>query len=146
MIKGKKILWLDNDPKYTEPYVKKLQNEGCEVTIASTVSQAVEFLNSTVYSLFILDAMIPPHNEIEAEIYPANETERGFKMGVFLFTKWKTELAQTNTKVLALTVRVDPRIREAFFEAGLPKNAFTTKMSVMHVGSFLQKVEELLSD
>lgn len=143
MMKEKKILWLDNDPKYTEPYVKMLRNNNYEVTIAPTVSQAVEFLELTTYSLFILDAMIPPHDEIEARLYPASETERGFKMGVYLFRKWKKNLDEANTKVLALTVRVDPRIREAFFEAGLPPNAFTTKMAVMHVRDFLKKVEEL---
>lgn len=142
----KKILWLDNDPKYTEPYVKILSSNGYEVTIAPTVSQAVEFLKLTTYSLFILDAMIPPHNEIEAQLYPASETERGFKMGVYLFAKWKTDLDKANTKVLALTVRVDPRIREAFFDAGLPRSAFTTKMAVMHVRDFLEKVEKVLAE
>lgn len=137
----KRILWLDNDSFYIKAYVSALKDRGDVVDVATTVTVADRLLNGNRYDLIIVDAMIPTLNEDEERLFPPEETDRGLKMGVSFY---KHVLQKSDTPVLAMTVRLDETIRNEFENAGLPENAFTTKLAVRTVSSFLEKVDSLV--
>ena len=134
------VLWLDNDPLYIKSYVKALEDRGDNVDIATSVTDAENGLKSHKYNLIIIDAMIPTMSEEEEIEYPPEETDRGLKLGVSFY---KRVAEKTNTPVLAMTVRLDETIRNEFKNAGLPEAAFTTKLAVRKIASFLEKIDSL---
>ena len=135
-----RILWLDNDPLYIKAYVNALEDRGDKVDIATSVTDAEQSLNNHTYNLIIIDAMIPTLSEEEEREYPPEDTDRGLKLGVFFY---KRIVGITKVPVLAMTVRLDETIRNEFKQAGLPEQAFTTKLSVRKIASFLDKVDSL---
>ena len=111
-----KVLWLDNDLAYTVPYVSALERRGHTVTVVKTISQCEELLK-------------------------AADTAAGYQLLILVFwNNWAARLNEMNTKVLALTVRLDRGIREKFVEAGLPAESFCTKMDLRDTDEFLKRV------
>jgi CheY-like chemotaxis protein len=144
----KRILWLDNDPAYIGVYVSYLEDqpEPYLVKILPTITEAEGALKEAKYDLLILDAMIPTSSEQEEAAYPPDQTERGLKTGLVFYMRHKQTLAETNTKVLVLTARIDPDIKQGFEEAGLAPGHVVEKPEVGAVEDFLEKVEEVLDE
>lgn len=138
---AKQIIWLDNDPRYTDPYVQALKDRGDSVAVVTNVTDAEALIRKNNYDLAILDAMIPTTDEAEEEVYPPTETDRGLKMGLLFYKRMKEILDQRKTAVLVMTVRLDEVIHDEFIEAGLPAEAFTTKLAVRRVNTFLETVD-----
>jgi len=143
---AKKILWLDDDPAQTEPYLETLKDEGYLAKVVSSITDAESLLNlnSDRYDLFIQDVMIPTKNSDEENRFPPDKTEYGRKLGLYFFLKYKEKLQASNTQVLVLTQRVDWNIRDEFIKAGLQVDQFCTKFALRDVEAFLMKVRSLL--
>jgi CheY-like chemotaxis protein len=140
---AKQILWLDNDPRYTDPYVQALRDRGDSVAVVTNVTDAEALIRKNHYDLTIIDAMIPTTGEAEEAIYPPTETDRGLKMGLLFYMRMKETLDQKKIAVLVMTVRLDEVIHNGFIEAGLPTEAFTTKLAVRRVNTFLEAVDSI---
>lgn len=139
-----RILWLDNDSAYTMFHVSLLEKEGYDVTVATTVTEADQYLAQGRYDLLILDVMVPSKTAREEEAYPPNETEHGYRMGLVFYSKHKQILKDKNTQVLVHTVRLDKAIQDSFSKAGLELKYFSTKYELQDVSEFLEKVESLI--
>jgi CheY-like chemotaxis protein len=143
---AKEIIWLDNDAAFVEPYVQQLNDEGYKVSVVETVTEAEEALGGHRYDLLILDAMIPTKNEEEEKRFPPDETNRGLNMGLAFYRRWRGPLRDSETRVLALTVRIDEAIQREFMNLGLPPEGFTRKTRVKRVQDVSQKVRALIGD
>lgn len=141
---SKRVLWLDNDAPYLEPYVEALADSGYDATVVTTLSEAEARIKNNQYSLLILDVMIPTKSEEEELNYPPHETDHGHKAGLFFFKRLKSELEYAGTQVLVLTVRLDQRILDEFVEAGLPPLHFDTKYKLREVNVFLDRINLIL--
>jgi len=137
---SKKILWLDNDPDYLEPYIDALSDEHYEVRRVSTVAEAEQLLHAEKYDLLILDVMIPTKDAAEEERYRPTDTKRGARTGMLFYVKNREYLVSVGTRVLVMTVRLDAEIVSEFAEAGLDRKWFATKYEVRDVSDFLKKV------
>jgi CheY-like chemotaxis protein len=140
----KRILWLDNDPAYLDPFIDTLKDEGYEVDIASTVSEAEYFLKVRQYELLILDVMIPTVSADEEKRYTPDMTNLGLKTGVVFYIINKELLQKARMQVLVMTVRLDKDIRDEFVNAGLPQNCFATKYELRDASVFLDRIKEMI--
>jgi DNA-binding response OmpR family regulator len=145
-----RILWLDNDIKQTEPYVYELQRQGHDVSVVKKITDCENLLNapanSSGYDLLILDVMIPTKTEAEEQQYDPDSTDRGNITGLAFWSKWQERLAASNTKVLVLTVRLDKAIKERFVQAGLPREAFSTKVQLREPEEFIKRIKQLTNE
>ncbi len=138
-----KILWIDNDPAYIDPYVKGLESIGHKVMVATTVIGAESALKADVYDLVILDVMIPTKSDAEEELYRPRETDFGHRTGLVFYRRNKERLARNKTQTLILTVRLDKTILDEFLEEGLPRECFATKLNLRDIQAFLDRVTML---
>ncbi|MFO1429509.1 MAG: TIR domain-containing protein [Candidatus Competibacteraceae bacterium] len=143
---AKKILWLDDDPAQVSPYLEILDDEGYSAKVVSSVTEAESLLNSDRYDLFILDVMIPTRNLDEENRFSPDETERGRKLGLYFYRKYKEKFKLNETQVLVLTQRIDLDICDEFIKSGLKHGQFCTKFALRDVEIFLKKVNDLISD
>jgi CheY-like chemotaxis protein len=139
-----KILWLDNDLAYIEPYVEILRESGFEVNPVPTITQAEDQLKGD-YDLLILDIMIPTKTEQEEQVYRPERTEAGRKTGLAFYTRMKQALEEKGCRLLVLTVRLDESIFEEFLAAGLPRECYDTKMTLREAPIFLERVKDILA-
>jgi CheY-like chemotaxis protein len=142
----KKILWFDNDLVYIKPFIKSLQKKGYSIDRVSKLTEAGEKLQTGTYDLLILDSMITTLDDEEEIEYPPEQTNRGLNTGVCFFSKWKNILAEKNTEVLALTVRMDPDVKQSFINAGLTEENFARKVELRTIPTFFQKIQNLLKE
>lgn len=142
---SKRVLWLDNDPSYINVYVKMLKNQPdpYDVTLVSTLTEAQQHLQTGKYDLLILDVMIPTMSEEEEKIYPPTETIQGLNMGLSFYKRNQKMLADSSTKVLVFTARIDKTIKDGFLNAGLSEENLVMKAEVGDVRDFIVKVQEV---
>ena len=146
MVMTKKILWFDDDPAQVKPYLETLNEEGYFAEVVSNITEAESLLNNSRYDLFILDVMIPTKNSGEENRFSPEKTERGRKLGLYFFLKYKEKLQGNNTQTLVLTQRLDLNIRDEFIKAGLQPDHFCTKFALRDVEIFLLKIKYLLGE
>ena len=140
----KRVLWLDNDLPYMEPYLNVLRDNGYEVDLVATLSDAEYLLRTKKYGLLILDVMIPTVSEEEEKRYHPNLTDRGLKTGLVFYNLNKKLLEESRMHVLVMTIRLDQGIRDEFIGAGLPRDCFATKFALRNMTAFLQTVQSLI--
>ena len=145
---SKRVLWLDNDPKYINVYASYLKDQPTpyEVTVVPTLTEAEKKLAEGTYDLLILDVMIPTKNAQEETTYPPEQTEHGLNTGLAFFVRHKEELEQAGTKVLVSTARIDLAIQEGFTRAGLPQAHMMTKPGLEGVQDFFEIVQDVLKE
>jgi DNA-binding response OmpR family regulator len=141
---SKRILWLDNDLAYLDPFVEALRDENYSVTIVESVTEAEESLQQTPFDLMILDAMIPTLNSNEETRYRPEETDQGYRTGLIFYKKNRDTLQKVGTRTIVMTVRLDKAIKDEFIKAGLPSDAFATKYEMSEPTNFLDKVGKTL--
>jgi len=142
----KQVLWLDNDAAYLRDYQDLLAEEGFEVTLATSVSEAEACIETRRYDLLIIDVMIPTKSETEERLYPPDRTDKGFKTGLVFYRRMKSRLDSLGSDVLVLTVRLDQDILSEFLEAGLPRECFATKFQLREAEAFRRKVKAVLGE
>ena len=139
-----RILWIDNDPAYIQPFVIALQGEGFDVKVIKSAARAEAEIGVQLFDLVILDVMIPTINESEEDTYKPSETDDGHKTGLLLFKRVKARLEGNRIPVLVMTVRIDKGITKEFLDAGLPSSCFVTKMDLKETPDFLDRVRSLV--
>jgi DNA-binding response OmpR family regulator len=79
-----KILFVDDEPRWVEPYRRELQDAGFEVDQENTIVGAIKYLDDhgAQLSLLILDIMMP-----HGTIFTAEETRNGRRTGVLMFKR-----------------------------------------------------------
>jgi CheY-like chemotaxis protein len=143
---SKRILWLDNDPAYLEPFVEALEDENYSVTVVESLTEAEKSLQQGRFDLMIIDVMIPTLNSMEEMRYRPEETDSGYKTGLIFYKHNREALQKTATHIMVMTVRLDKVIMDEFIEAGLPSSAFATKYEMSEPTNFLDKVRSTLDD
>lgn len=141
-----RILWVDNDPAYIQPYVRALAERGDQIRIVTTARTAESVLDMESYDLVILDVMIPTKSTEEEEVYRPEETDHSLKTGLVFYRRNKHRFMMTDTPVLVLTVRLDRLILDEFLKEGLPAECFATKMDLREVDKFVQRVAVLIGN
>ncbi|HEV7683068.1 MAG TPA: response regulator [Pyrinomonadaceae bacterium] len=143
---AKRILWLDNDPAYLEPFIETLTDEGYEVDVVATVAEAEQCLADNKYDLLLLDVMIPTTNAQEEERYDPNLTKLGYKTGFLFYVLNKALFLRSGIRVLIMTVRLDRAIMDEFVNAGLERTHFATKYDLRDANVFLAKIQSILGE
>lgn len=141
-----RILWLDNDPGYLEPFVEALTDDGYDVEVVPTVAEAETALHSATYDLFLLDVMIPTVNASEEQRFDPSETKLGVQTGLVFYRLNKDLIEGAGTKILVMTVRLDKSIMDQFVAAGLPADRFATKYDLRDSSVFLAKIHSVLGE
>jgi CheY-like chemotaxis protein len=141
-----RILWLDNDPAYLEPFVEALAEEGYEVEVVATVAEAEQSLREKRYELLLLDVMIPTINAKEEERFDPVLTKMGNNTGLLFFTLNKELMEQRGMRLLVMTVRLDKPIMDEFVKAGLPRTSFATKYDLRDANVFLARIRGILNE
>lgn len=141
---SKNILWLDNDPTWIDPYVAAIKQMGHEVTVVTTVTKAELAIKSNRYDLLILDVMVPTKTEEEEIAYPPELTKGGTQTGLVFYQRMKELIVAADTRVLAMTLRLDEKIKDAFIAEGLPADSFATRLTLRDVSVFSEKLLALL--
>ena len=139
------VLWVDNDSGRLKPWVTTLQQAGYNVDIVVRPLEAEERIRHGRYVLVILDIMMDTRTVEEEREYPPEQTDRGRKLGLLLFKKMNSVLTQRNLPVLVLTNRLDREIMDMFLQAGLPADAYETKLGLRDVKTFVRKVDLLIA-
>lgn len=143
---SKRILWLDNEVKWIQPYVEALKLAGYEPNPVPTVSEAENELKKHDYDLLILDAMIPTISAKEVEIYNTKVTLSGIKTGIVFYQRMKHNLEERGIKVLVITASIFDKLRLEFIHLGLPEEQFSTKYEFKETSSLVDKVKHCLQD
>jgi CheY-like chemotaxis protein len=141
----KRVLWLDNDEAYVEPYREELERHDILAKVVTNVTEAENLLNSEInYDLMIIDVMIPTKTEAEETDYPPEETNSGLKTGLIFFRRMQPRLKAQGTAVIVMTVRLDKGIREEFRALGLDESFYFTKMTLRETPVFVEKIKSIL--
>jgi len=141
---SKRILWLDNDLAYLEPFVEALQDESYSVSVVESLTEAEKSLRQAQFDLMIIDVMIPTLSSDEETRYQPDETDLGYKTGLIFYKNNQAALQNAGTRVMVMTVRLDKAIMDEFIKAGLPSNSFATKYEMSEPTNFLDKVHKTL--
>jgi CheY-like chemotaxis protein len=138
------ILWLDNDQTFLLPHLRRLQNEGFDVTRAYSVSEAEEFLrDGTKWKLIIIDCMLSIGEDEESK-YPPSVTDSGHVAGLIFFRRNKNFMKKIGCDVCVLSVREDKKIIRQFVSEGLKEDNYISKASVADTSDFLKKIKNVL--
>ena len=80
----KHILFVDDEPRWVDPYMRELSEAGFDVHHESTVMAALHYLSSheDQLSLLILDIMMP-----HGPVFTAEETRDGRRTGIALYKR-----------------------------------------------------------
>ena len=143
----KKILWLDDEPRYAAAQIEYLSFKGYRIDMAKTVGEAEARLNREAYDLLILDVAVPVLPE-EEDRFPVNRTKNGHETGFLFYQLWKNDLDKMGTKVLVVTslLDYDPGILQLFSNEGLPSEYVVSNYSLRRAEPLLKIVEELTDD
>jgi len=106
---GKKILFVDDEIRWTTTYVEELQAEGYEVHQVTNVDNALQFFqkNRHYIALLILDLMMPPGSSFTNE-----ETHIGMRTGVCFYDTIRQMAPKLY--VIILTNVSDEKVKERF--------------------------------
>lgn len=141
-----RILWLDNDPAYLEPFVEALTDDGYEVKVVATIGEAETALQSARYDLLLLDVMIPTVNANEEVRFDPSLTKLGNQTGLVFYRLNKNLIESAGTRILVMTVRLDKSIMDEFISEGLPADRFATKYDLRDSSVFLAKIHSVLAE
>jgi DNA-binding response OmpR family regulator len=143
---SKRILFLDNDTAYVKPYQEVLEDEGYQVKVAESVTEAEQYLKTENYDLLILDVMVPPMSDQELIQYSPQETKLGLTTGLLFYKLNKERLEKNGIRVLVMTIRLDKYIMDEFIKAGLPIASYATKYAMSDPDEFLGNVRRILAE
>lgn len=139
----RKILWLENEPQFQEPFADYFRLRGHEVRFVTRVGEAESLLGSGEFDLLILDVMIPVWDEAEEEKYPPQLTDRGRLTGLHFYRLMQKDSKLRKCPVLVYTLMSDVPLVDAFRKEGLPDGCFANKFDYQDPEELLRKVEEI---
>ncbi|MEM6348686.1 MAG: response regulator [Bacteroidota bacterium] len=102
LIKEKKILLVDNDPKILQVLASFLKREEYDISYAQTKEETLELVGKNDYDLILLDIMLSPNGQ------------DGFEICKSL----KADPAKKNIPIIFLTVKKDTLTKEKAFKLG----------------------------
>jgi CheY-like chemotaxis protein len=146
ILSRKKMLWIDADVLYLEPYIEFFERNGFDVILCGSLTKAREFLTQQKFDIIILDIMIAPTSEEEKSTYDFASTNGGRQAGLVFYIQMKSRLEDQRTPVLVLTQRLDLEIQNRFLAEGVPAKSFARKVDFPEVTRLLEKVLELLDE
>lgn len=101
-----KLLWVEDEQRIVEEGTLFLEREGCIVSAASNVEEALIMLERNNYDLLLVDWMLPGQQGIEL----CREVQRRWKLPVIMLTAKSDEF----DKVIALELGADDYITKPF--------------------------------
>jgi len=106
---GKKILFVDDEPRWTATYVDELQADGYEVHQEIDVDNALQFFkeNRNQIVLLILDIMMPPGSS-----FTNGETQMGMRTGECFYDTIREMTPKLH--VIILTNVSNEKVKEKF--------------------------------
>ncbi len=106
----KRILFVDDEDWSVKPYFEKLQDQGCEVDLATDGDQALARLQQQSYDLVVLDIMLPPGEKMGENVEPRKTGEvllRRLRAGKLPDLK-----TAANVPVVVLTAVTDQKLSD----------------------------------
>jgi CheY-like chemotaxis protein len=124
-----KVLWVEDQPADYREYWSILQDHGDQVVVATTVDQALSFLQSDVFEVIILDIAIPLGDSPTV----ADLEDTDFN-GRYVIDWIRRESVHEVSRIVCLSnfIAVAGQLTE-----GLP-------VQVLHKAAFLNEFEELI--
>ena len=104
----KKILMVDDQLDYIQPYAEALQDEDFDVTLISQVDQALELLRSGDFDVIILDMLMPPSETVHDDFEELDLR----KSGGWVLSQIRAEEGLRTLPVIFITAVRDPQVRE----------------------------------
>src|SRR5687767_14648037 len=98
-----RVLWIDEDSHLLEPYVEFLEMNNYKIEMCGNLSKGEELIKLEKYDLVILDVMITPTEEEEANAYNIEAADLGMQSGLVFYKRVKSYLEQSKTPILVLT-------------------------------------------
>ena len=131
------VLFVEDEDYRNEKMVRFLQSQGLDVTVAGSLSEAIEAAGQRPYGCILLDVMLPPgdgsHDETEA-LTAGVEFLRRLRGGAI-------PGADPSTPVIVLTGRPEASVEEQMRALGL--HAFLNKPESMKV--VLQHIRQAIA-
>ena len=125
----KRILWVDDEPHKTRPFVERLESHGYLVDEERNLSKAERRLLHEAYDLLILDLMVGLlDDDVEYQRYRRVENDGLY--GLELYKRIREKLESQRTPVLVVTNLLDQRFFDQCQAAGLPKDCFVRRMDL----------------
>lgn len=103
----KKLLYVDDEPEWTQPYVNALRNTGYDVLCVRSRNEAIDALGTHRFDLIVLDVILPEGRR-QGDI--ATEQPRA-ESGLLLHDYIRTTLRLTDTPIVFVTIVRDTETR-----------------------------------
>jgi two-component system cell cycle sensor histidine kinase/response regulator CckA len=106
---AKKILFVDDEQRWTATYVEELQACGYDVLLKTSVDKALKFFEEHCnhIALLILDLMMPYGSS-----FTAGETQMGLRTGVSFYERIRQQMPELH--VIILTNVADETVEDRF--------------------------------
>jgi CheY-like chemotaxis protein len=104
----KKILMVDDQLDYIQPYAEALQDEDYDVTLIPQVDQALELLRSSDFDVIILDMLMPPSETVHDDFEELDLR----KSGGWVLSQIRAEERLRTLPVIFITAVRDPQVRQ----------------------------------
>ncbi len=133
-----KILFIDDETRRMQPYVRELEDNNHEVVFQDDADRALFIIqDDTIHlDLAVLDISMPPGKSVAFE-----DTREGFRTGLFLYERLRS--VRPYLKVIFLTNVSDRRVAERFAMEDPTLCRFVRKPEALP-SEFSRMVEEFL--
>ena len=109
-----RVLFLDEEQILADDLPILLKEKGLDVRSTTSVAQALEILAQEEFDAVLLDIIMPPEEDMDAELL-----DYGRETGVEVARRMKAD--KPDVPIVAFTVVRDPRIRTRMLEAGIAR-------------------------
>lgn len=131
----RKILWLENDILFAQPYVEVLSDKQYDVILVQTSSEALRVLSSDEnISFAIIDIVIPPSEDQDIV-----KTRGGFRAGIEI-GRW-IKANRPDLPFIAFSVGQEPEVVSWFIENAL---GYIPKYKLRDIHDFAAYVEKVI--
>lgn len=104
----KRILMVDDQLDYIEPYAEALEDEDFDVTLLSQVDPALDLLRSETFDVIILDMLMPPSEHVHEDFEDLDLR----KSGGWVLSQIREDERLRDVPIIFITAVRDTRVRE----------------------------------
>lgn len=104
----KRILMVDDQLDYIQPYAEALEDEDFDVTLISQVDSALEMLREGGFDVIILDMLMPPSEGVHEDFEDLDLR----KSGGWVLSQIREDERLRDVPIIFITAVRDTRVRE----------------------------------
>ncbi len=104
----KRVLMVDDQLDYIEPYAEALEDEDFDVTLLSQVDTALDLLRSEKFDVIILDMLMPPSEHVHEDFEDLDLR----KSGGWVLSQIREDERLRDVPIIFITAVRDTHVRE----------------------------------